>query len=53
MVFSASSARSLLNTGGNGFYYLERTVVFGAIGLVVMRARLGPRSRRGQAAHPA
>jgi cell division protein FtsW len=37
MVFSASSARSLLNTGGNGFYYLERTVIFGAIGLLVMR----------------
>ena len=37
MVFSASSARSLLNSGGNGFYYLERTVIFGAIGLVVMR----------------
>ena len=37
MVFSASSARSVLNSGGNGFYYLERTVIFGAIGLVVMR----------------
>ena len=37
MVFSASSARSLLNSGGNGFYYLERTVIFGAIGLVAMR----------------
>ena len=37
MVFSASSARSLLNTGGNGFYYLERTLIFGAIGLVAMR----------------
>ena len=37
MVFSASSARSLLSSGGNGFYYLERTLVFGAIGLAVMR----------------
>src|SRR5918994_805366 len=37
MVFSASSARSLLTGGGNGFYYLERTLVFGAIGLAVMR----------------
>jgi cell division protein FtsW len=37
MVFSASSARSLLNSGGNGFYYLERTLAFGAIGLLVMR----------------
>jgi cell division protein FtsW len=37
MVFSASSARSVLNSGGSGFYYLERTVIFGAIGLLVMR----------------
>ena len=37
MVFSASSARSLLNHGGSGFYYLERTLMFAAIGLVVMR----------------
>jgi cell division protein FtsW len=37
MVFSASSARSLLADGGNGFYYLERTLIFGAIGLLVMR----------------
>ncbi len=37
MVFSASSARSLLNHGGSGFYYLERTLLFGAIGLVAMR----------------
>jgi cell division protein FtsW len=37
MVFSASSARSLLNSGGDGFYYLERTLVFGTIGLVAMR----------------
>jgi cell division protein FtsW len=38
MVFSASSARSLLaEGGGDGFYYLKRTVVFAAIGLVVLR----------------
>jgi cell division protein FtsW len=37
MVFSASSARSLLNSGGSGFYYLERTLVYAAIGLLVMR----------------
>jgi cell division protein FtsW len=37
MVFSASSARSLLDGGGSGFYYLERTLVFAAIGLVAMR----------------
>jgi hypothetical protein len=37
MVFSASSARSLLADGGDGFYYLKRTVLFAGIGLVVMR----------------
>jgi cell division protein FtsW len=37
MVFSASSARSLLNHGGSGFYYLERTLLFGGIGLLAMR----------------
>jgi cell division protein FtsW len=46
MVFSASSARSLLTSGGNGFYYLERTLIFGAIGLAVMRVA----SLRGVAA---
>jgi cell division protein FtsW len=46
MVFSASSARSLLAGGGNGFYYLERTLVLGAIGLAVMRVA----SLRGVAA---
>jgi cell division protein FtsW len=37
MVFSASSARSLFDGGGSGFYYLERTLVFAAIGLLAMR----------------
>jgi cell division protein FtsW len=38
MVFSASSAKSLLaEGGGDGFYYLKRTVVFAGIGLVVLR----------------
>jgi cell division protein FtsW len=37
MVFSASSARSLLADGGDGFYYLKRTALFAGIGLVVMR----------------
>jgi len=37
MVFSASSAKSLLAGGGDGFYYLKRTVLFAGIGLVVMR----------------
>jgi cell division protein FtsW len=37
MVFSASSAKSLLGDGGDGFYYLKRTVLFAGVGLVVMR----------------
>src|SRR3954468_2806371 len=37
MVFSASSARSLLNSGGDGCYCLGRTLLLGAIGLVAMR----------------
>jgi cell division protein FtsW len=45
MVFSASSARSLLEGGGDGFYYLKRTAVFAAIGLAVMHVA----SKRGVA----
>jgi cell division protein FtsW len=38
MVFSASSAKTVLSEGGgDGFYYLKRVAVFGAIGLLVMR----------------
>ena len=38
MVFSASSAKSLLaEGGGDGFYYLKRVALFAAIGLLVMR----------------
>jgi cell division protein FtsW len=37
MVFSASSTTSLLGESGDGAYYLKRTVLFGALGLVVMR----------------
>jgi cell division protein FtsW len=38
MVFSASSAKALLTEGGgDGAEYLKRTVVFAAIGLLVMR----------------
>ena len=38
MVFSASSATSLLaDGGGDGFYYLKRTLLFAGIGLVAMR----------------
>jgi cell division protein FtsW len=41
MVFSASSARSLLAGAGDGAYYLKRTVVFAAIGLLAMRFASG------------
>ncbi|MGH2924288.1 MAG: putative lipid II flippase FtsW, partial [Solirubrobacterales bacterium] len=38
MVFSASSATSVLaEGGGDGFYYLKRVALFAAIGLVAMR----------------
>jgi cell division protein FtsW len=37
MVYSASSATSLLRGPGDPSYYLKRYVVFGLIGLVVMR----------------
>jgi len=43
MVYSASSARNVLQGGGNGTQYLVRTVIFGAIGLGVMQLM----SRRG------
>ena len=38
MVFSASSATSLLaEGGGDGAEYLKRTLIFAAIGLLAMR----------------
>jgi cell division protein FtsW len=37
MVFSASSTTALLGKSGDSAYYLKRTVVIGAIGLLVMR----------------
>jgi cell division protein FtsW len=37
MVYSASSATSLLRSGGTGSGYLVKYLVYGAIGLVVMR----------------
>ncbi len=37
MVFSASSTTSLLGDTGDGAYYLKRTLIFGAAGLLVMR----------------
>ena len=45
MVFSASSTTQVLHDGGlaNSAYYLKRTLIFGAIGLVIMHitARIG------------
>jgi cell division protein FtsW len=48
MVFSASSTTSLLGESGDGAYYLKRTLVFGAVGLVIMHllARRGVRALR-------
>jgi cell division protein FtsW len=37
MVFSASSTTALLGKSGDSAFYLKRTVVIGAIGLLVMR----------------
>lgn len=37
MVFSASSTASLLGETGDGFFYLKRTLMFGAIGLIALR----------------
>jgi len=37
MVYSASSARTLLETGGDGTGYLVKYVIYGAIGLVVLQ----------------
>src|SRR5947208_12725891 len=41
MVFSASSTTSLLGTNGDSAYYLKRTLLFGGLGLVAMRALSG------------
>src|SRR5918911_1992668 len=38
MVYSASSARTLLENGGDGTAYLVKYLVYGAIGLVAMHA---------------
>jgi cell division protein FtsW len=46
MVYSASSAESLLSGSGDPSYYLKRYVVFGLLGLAVMHAA----SRHGLAA---
>ena len=49
MVFSASSSASLLGDTGDGAYYLKRTLMFGAIGLVALRLLVGARSSRPSA----
>lgn len=41
MVFSASSTTSLLGESGDSAYYLKRTLIFGALGLVVMHLLAG------------
>ena len=42
MVYSASSAESLLDGAGDPAYYLKRYLIFGAIGLVAMHVDLAP-----------
>ena len=37
MVFSASSTTSPLGESGDGAYYLKRTAIYGAFGLIAMR----------------
>ena len=37
MVFSASSTTSLLGDSGDGAFFLKRTLLFGALGLIAMR----------------
>src|SRR5215210_3936740 len=37
MVFSASSTTSLLGESGDSAYYLKRTLLFGGVGLLIMR----------------
>ncbi|MDX6583107.1 MAG: cell division protein FtsW [Solirubrobacterales bacterium] len=41
MVFSASSTTQLLGQSGDSAYYLKRTLIFGALGLVVMHLLAG------------
>ena len=48
MVFSASSTTSLLGESGDGAYYLKRTLLFGALGLLV-DARCSPAAACGAA----
>jgi cell division protein FtsW len=41
MVFSASSTTALLGDNGDGAFYLKRTLMFGAIGMVALRLLSG------------
>jgi cell division protein FtsW len=53
MVFSASSAKTLLaEGGGDGFYYLKRVAVFAGIGLLVMHVASVRGVRVARAATP-
>jgi cell division protein FtsW len=53
MVFSASSAKTVLSEGGgDGFYYLKRVVVFAAVGLLVMRVASNRGVRAARLATP-
>ena len=45
MVFSASSTTSLLGTTGDSAYYLKRTLLFGGVGLLAMKALSGRGAR--------
>jgi cell division protein FtsW len=45
MVFSASSTTSLLGTTGDSAYYLKRTLLFGGLGLLAMKAFSGRGAR--------
>ena len=48
MVYSASSAESLLSGTGDPSFYLKRYVMFGLIGLVGDARRVAPRAEAGQ-----
>ena len=53
MVFSASSATGVLSeTGGGGFAYFKKVLIFGAIGLAVMRFASIKGARVGRAITP-
>ena len=55
MVFSASSTTRVLSDGGlsDSAFYLKRTLMFGAVGLVIMHADRAPRAADRPPAHPA